>query len=224
MRQRHILRRRGPVHCKLHLCQNPIAIDIQASLQQFSGLNPCKLPILRRRNFLHEPQLRQQRHILRPDARGVSRAKASTIGAYEYIPQPGYETWAVKNALSGADTTATAITQNDGIANIEKYAFGLPCDKPATYFDNPLFSVSVSHPAQTMAADNSSSAESVMTMKYPVNASADDISVKAYKSHDLLEWLPAGSKFDGFSGGYNLFRFDETIPRGGKVFFKLVLE
>lgn len=69
MRQRHILRRRGPVHCKLHLCQNPIAIDIQASLQQFSGLNPCKLPILRRRNFLHEPQLRQQRHILRPNAR-----------------------------------------------------------------------------------------------------------------------------------------------------------
>lgn len=81
------------------------------------------------------------------DAREVSRAKASTIGAYEYIPQPGYETWAVKNALSGADTTATAITQNDGITNIEKYAFGLPCDKPATYFDNPLFSVSVSHPA-----------------------------------------------------------------------------
>ena len=130
----------------------------------------------------------------------------------------------MKNALSGADTTATAITQNDGIANIEKYAFGLPCDKPATYFDNPLFSVSVSHPAQTMAADNSSSAESVMTMKYPVNASADDISVKAYKSHDLLKWLPAESKFDGFSGGYNLFRFDETIQRGGKVFFKLVLE
>lgn len=75
-----------------------------------------------------------------------------------------------------------------------------------------------------MAADNSSSAESVMAMKYPVNASADDISVKAYKSHDLLEWLPAESKFDGFSGGYNLFRVDETIQRGGKVFFKLVLE
>ncbi|MFR6031830.1 MAG: hypothetical protein ACLUKN_00830 [Bacilli bacterium] len=157
-------------------------------------------------------------------ARGVARAKKSTIGAYEYVPQAGYETWAAKNDLFGTETAPAAITQNDGITNVEKYAFGLPCDKPATYFDNPLFSVSVSHPAQTMAADNSSSAESVMTMKYPVNASADDISVKAYKSHDLLEWLPAESKFDGFSGGYNLFRVDETIPRGGKVFFKLVLE
>lgn len=158
------------------------------------------------------------------DARGVARAKKSTIGAYEYVPQAGYETWAAKNDLFGTETAPAAITQNDGITNVEKYAFGLPCDKPATYFDNPLFSVSVSHPAQTMAADNSSSAESVMTMKYPVNASADDISVKAYKSHDLLEWLPAESKFDGFSGCYNLFRVDETIPRGGKVFFKLVLE
>ena len=157
------------------------------------------------------------------DARGVARAQTSTIGAYEYIPQLGYETWAVKNALSGAETAPTAVTQNDGIANIEKYAFGLPCDKPATYFDNPLFSVSVSLP-ETMAADNSAGGEPAMTMKYPVNASAADISVKAYKSYDLLEWLPAESKSDGFAEGYNLFRVDETIPKGGKVFLKLVLE
>ena len=38
------------------------------------------------------PQDQVQYRIPAADARGVSRAKASTIGAYEYIPQPGYET------------------------------------------------------------------------------------------------------------------------------------
>ena len=56
------------MHRKLHLCKGPTFIVALPSLQQFSGLHPCELPILRQRNFLQEPQLRQQRRILRPHA------------------------------------------------------------------------------------------------------------------------------------------------------------
>ena len=43
-------------------------------------------------------------------------------------------------------------------------------------------------------------------------------------SEDLVNWEEAQSSNIGESGDFNLMQTEQTVPEGGKLFFKLVVE
>ncbi|MBR4596870.1 MAG: hypothetical protein IKO42_00520, partial [Opitutales bacterium] len=120
----------------------------------------------------------------------------------------GYEKWAKDSGLSGADALASAIPHNDGITNLEKYAFGLNPNKSASYADNALFVRGIS--------------DGVAQIQYPVLASATDVSIKLLKSSDMANWVEVSAAPSGESGGFNLFRAEIEISNA--LFIKLKVE
>ena len=120
----------------------------------------------------------------------------------------GFTKWASDNGLSGESATASATPQNDGITNLEKYAFGLNPAKGASYADNALFVREIS--------------DGVAHIQYPVLASASDISVKLLKSSDMKTWVEVQSAQNGTSGEFNLFEADLEISNA--LFIKLKVE
>ncbi|MBR6389054.1 MAG: right-handed parallel beta-helix repeat-containing protein [Opitutales bacterium] len=120
----------------------------------------------------------------------------------------GFAKWASDNGLSGENASASATPQNDGITNLEKYAFGLNPAKGASYADNALFVREIS--------------DGVAHIQYPVLASASDVSVKLLKSSDMKIWVEVQPTQSGTSGDFNLFEADLEISNA--LFIKLKVE
>ena len=119
--------------------------------------------------------------------------------------------WTSKNGLSGDNANALATPFNDGITNIEKFAFGLSGNKAASYSENALFKQSY--------------ADGKASFQFPISKdAADSVSVKVMTSEDLVNWTEAPSSNIGASGDFNLMQTEQTVPEGGKLFFKLVVE
>lgn len=123
----------------------------------------------------------------------------------------GLALWTSKNALSGDNANALATPFNDGVTNIEKFAFGLSGNKAASYSENPLF--------------KQSCANGKASFQFPISKdAADSVNVKAMVSEDLINWTEAPSANIGTSGDFNLMQTEQSVPEGGKLFFKLVVE
>ena len=145
------------------------------------------------------------------DARGIYRKSNPCIGAYEYIGSTKYENWALSNKLENSDQYLDTTPFNDGISNIEKFAFGLSGNKAASYSENALFKQSYS--------------DGKANFQFPISKdAADSVSVKVMTSEDLVNWEEAQSSNIGESGDFNLMQTEQTVPEGGKLFFKLVVE
>lgn len=123
----------------------------------------------------------------------------------------GLALWTSKNGLSGDNANALATPFNDGITNIEKFAFGLSGNKAASYAENALFKQSY--------------ADGKANFQFPISKdAADSVNVKVMTSEDLVNWTEAPSASIGTSGDFNLMQTEQTVPEGGKLFFKLVVE
>lgn len=123
----------------------------------------------------------------------------------------GLALWTSKNGLSGDNANALATPFNDGITNIEKFAFGLSGNKAASYSENALFKQSYS--------------DGKASFQFPISKDAtDSVNVKVMTSEDLVNWMEAPSANIGTSGDFNLMQTEQTVPEGGKLFFKLVVE
>lgn len=123
----------------------------------------------------------------------------------------GLALWTSKNGLSGDNANALATPFNDGITNIEKFAFGLSGKKAASYSENALFKQSY--------------ADGKANFQFPISKdAADSVNVKVMTSEDLVNWTEAPSASIGTSGDFNLMQTEQTVPEGGKLFFKLVVE
>ena len=123
----------------------------------------------------------------------------------------GFALWTSKNGLSGDNANALATPFNDGISNIEKFAFGLSGNKAASYSENALFKQSY--------------ADGKACFQFPISKdAADSVNVKVMTSEDLVNWVEAQSSNIGESGDFNLMQTEQTVPEGGKLFFKLIVE
>ena len=123
----------------------------------------------------------------------------------------GFALWTSKNGLSGDNANVLATPFNDGITNIEKFAFGLSGNKAASYSDNALFKQSYS--------------DGKASFQFPISKdAADSVNVKVMISEDLVNWAEAQSSNIGESGDFNLMQTEQTVPEGGKLFFKLIVE
>ena len=123
----------------------------------------------------------------------------------------GFALWTSKNGLSGDNANALATPFNDGITNIEKFAFGLSGNKAASYSENALFKQSY--------------ADGKACFQFPISKdAADSVNVKVMTSEDLVNWVEAPSSNIGKSGDFNLMQTEQPIPEGGKLFFKLIVE
>ncbi len=141
------------------------------------------------------------------DARGIERTNPPTIGAYEYMDKSPYEIWASESGLTGDRAKPEAKPFNDGITNLEKFAFGLDGSRAASYSESKLL--------------KQSSDGSIATFEFPVNQTATDVKVKALISTDLKTWKEATATKSGEDGNFNLYKVEQEIPEGGKLFFKL---
>ena len=123
----------------------------------------------------------------------------------------GFALWTSKNGLSGYNANALATPFNDGISNIEKFAFGLSGNKAASYSENALFKQSY--------------ADGKACFQFPISKYAvDSVSVKVMTSEDLVNWVEVPSSNIGESSDFNLMQTEQPIPEGGKLFFKLIVE
>ena len=125
-------------------------------------------------------------------------------------PTP-YQEWMLTNGLSGDNANALATPFNDGITNIEKFAFGLTGNKAASYSENALFKQSYS--------------DGKANFQFPISKdAAGSVNVKIMTSEDLVNWVETPSSNVGESGDFNLMQTEQTVPEGGKLFFKLIVE
>ena len=145
----------------------------------------------------------------------IKNAKTNLETDWVYIEEVREPTkfilWADENDLSGDNANALATPFNDGISNIEKFAFGLSGNKSATYAENALFKQSY--------------ADGKACFQFPISKdAADSVNVKVMTSEDLVNWVEAQSSNIGESGDFNLMQTEQTVPEGGKLFFKLIVE
>lgn len=145
----------------------------------------------------------------------IKNAKTDLETDWVYIEEVREPTkfilWADENGLSGDNANALATPFNDGITNIEKFAFGLSGNKAASYSENALFKQSYS--------------DGKASFQFPISKDAtDSVNVKVMTSEDLVNWMEAPSANIGTSGDFNLMQTEQTVPEGGKLFFKLVVE
>lgn len=123
----------------------------------------------------------------------------------------GFAKWADDNKLTGDNAFSSATPHNDGITNLEKYAFGLDASKATSYGANGNFKHSVEG--------------GVASFQFPIRKDSSDISVKLMVSNDMSNWEEADAVSIGESGEFNLFNYSAPLPLNGKLFFKLkVLE
>lgn len=123
-----------------------------------------------------------------------------------------YQEWAEANGL-GIDASPTATPHNDGITNMEKFAFGLDASKATSYNSNTNF---------VHASDGTSA-----SLQFPISIEAESsIQVKALMSTDLINWAETTVTAIGTStdGKFNLYKATSEIPQNGKVFLKLQVD
>jgi hypothetical protein len=151
------------------------------------------------------------------DARGFERSRtAPTIGAYEYVVEKTpFESWSSDNGLTGDNALPTAIPHNDGITNLEKFAFGLDASRATSYDANANFKHS------TDASGNT-------TLQFPVSVDAEGVvNVKALKSVDLVNWTETTATATGETssdGKFKIYKATAPVGEDGKVFLKLKVE
>ncbi len=146
------------------------------------------------------------------DIAGNERKVFVTIGAYEIgCSNSNYLQWVANSSMSGKNKNLEATPFNDGITNIEKFAFGLSGNKAASYAENALFKQSY--------------ADGKACFQFPISKdAADSVNVKVMTSEDLVNWVEAQSSNIGESSDFNLMQTEQTVPEGGKLFFKLIVE
>lgn len=122
-----------------------------------------------------------------------------------------FSLWCANSGVEDGQNTPFATPFNDGISNIEKFAFGLSGNKAASYAENALFKQSY--------------ADGKACFQFPISKdAADSVNVKVMTSEDLVNWVEAQSSNIGESGDFNLMQTEQTVPEGGKLFFKLIVE
>lgn len=140
----------------------------------------------------------------------ITNAKATLTSDMVYVENietlSAYQEWADANGL-GVDAKPDAKPFNDGITNLEKYAFGLDGSAAASYAAQPLF-------VQTNDGETAS-------FQYPVSKDAVAVRVKALVSEDLINWTEASATANGESGNFNLFKVEKPLPASGRLFFKV---
>lgn len=123
--------------------------------------------------------------------------------------------WAYDNKLEGDNALPSATPRNDGITNLEKFAFGLDASKATSYDANANFKHSTDVNGNT-------------TLQFPVSVDAEGVvNVKALKSVDLINWTEATATATGETSSDGKFKiYKATVPIGeeGKVFLKLKVE
>lgn len=146
------------------------------------------------------------------DIAGNTRKAFVTIGAYEIgCSNNDYLQWLSNNSMNGKNKNFEASPFNDGITNIEKFAFGLGGNRSASYSENALFKQSY--------------ADGKASFQFPISKdAADSVNVKVMTSEDLVNWAEAPSSNIGESGDFNLMQTEQAVPDGGKLFFKLIVE
>ena len=141
-------------------------------------------------------------YIYNKDEEGNVRSEAYTDFLEHGIVLPTSEEdkfgkWAYDNKLTGDNAKPTAIPRNDGITNLEKFAFGLSGNKASSYSENALFKQSY--------------ADGKACFQFPI-------------SKDAADSVNVPSSNIGESGDFNLMQTEQTVPEGGKLFFKLIVE
>ena len=140
------------------------------------------------------------------DARGV---------AYEYVKvQTAFESWAENTGLTGDNALPSATPHNDGITNLEKFAFGLDASKATSFDANASFK----HTSDATGA----------TLEFPVSVDAEGVvNVKALKSVDLINWTETTATATGETsadGKFKIYKATAPVGEDGKVFLKLKVE
>ena len=125
---------------------------------------------------------------------------------YSQVTSP-YDTWARESGLFGDLAKPGAKPFNDGITNIEKYAFGLDGTKATSYANNALFK-------QTTDGET-------IIFEYPVNKTATDITVNVLVSEDLKSWTETTATKSAEEGNFDIYKVSQPILENGKLFFKL---
>ena len=152
------------------------------------------------------------------DARGFARSKtAPTIGAYEYgaiAEVSAFESWANGAGLTGDNAKPTATPHNDGITNLEKFAFGLDASKATSFGAN----VNFKHTSDATGA----------SLQFPISVDAEGVvQVKALKSTDLINWVETTVTATGETssdGKFKIYKVTASVGEEGKVFLKLKVE
>ncbi len=133
----------------------------------------------------------------------------------ENAQQPtAFQKWSIENGL-GVDALPTATPHNDGITNLEKFAFGLDASKATSYDANSNIKYS------TDASGNA-------TLQFPVSVDAEGVvNVKALKSVDLINWTETTATATGETsadGKFKIYKATAPVGEEGKVFLKLQVE
>ena len=151
------------------------------------------------------------------DARGYVRSTdRTTIGAYEYNARTptAYEKYVIENNLPNEMIDSSATPYNDGITNLEKFAFGLDASRATSYDANANFK----HTSDATGA----------TLEFPVSVDAEGVvNVKALKSTDLINWTNATATATGETssdGKFKIYKATSPVGEDGKVFLKLKVE
>ena len=126
----------------------------------------------------------------------------------------GFAKWADDNKLTGDNAKPTATPRNDGITNLEKFAFGLDASKATSYDANANFK-------HTSDATGTS-------LQFPVSVDAEGVvQVKALKSVDLINWTETTATATGETsadGKFKIYKATAPVGEDGKVFLKLQVE
>ena len=125
-----------------------------------------------------------------------------------------YGEWASKSDLTGSNADKTATPHNDGITNLEKFAFGLDASKATSYDAN----VNFKHTSDATGA----------SLQFPVSVDAENVvNVKALKSVDLINWVETTATATGETssdGKFKIYKATAPVGEDGKVFLKLQVE
>ena len=123
----------------------------------------------------------------------------------------GFAKWAEDNNLTGDNAKPTSIPHNDGITNLEKFAFGLDASKATSYDANANFN----HTSDATGA----------SLQFPVSVDAEGVvQVKALKSVDLINWTETTATATGETssdGKFKIYKATAPVGEDGKVFLKL---
>ena len=129
------------------------------------------------------------------------------------IEPTAFQEWSMANGL-GIDASPSAILHNDGITNLEKFAFGLDASKATSYDANANFK----HTSDSTGA----------TLQFPISVDAEGVvQVKALKSTDLINWTEATATATGeisSDGKFKIYKVTAPVGEDGKVFLKLQVE
>lgn len=148
----------------------------------------------------------------------ITNAKATLTTDMVYVEEvqmlSAFQKWSIENGL-GYDASPSAMPYNDGITNLEKFAFGLDASKATSYEANANFKY---------ASDGTSA-----SLEFPVGVDAEGVvNVKALKSSDLINWAETTATATGETtqdGKFKIYKITVPVDASeGKVFLKLKVE